>query len=130
MCSQIRSAGTTENAAERPAKVSVEDSIDDRIERRIGVAQPGDEVDQTFGAQAPIAERRRHVHYEEGEPAQHKHSHHDAKHTGGAPLPGQGNPLLLFPAGEHLDSGRATVEGDAGFCERRSATMGWSILRG
>jgi len=69
-----------EYAAERVPELGVEYRVDDRVERRVGVAEPREHLERGFGY-ARLAERRDDVDAEERHPAQqeraHDHAHRD-----------------------------------------------------
>lgn len=71
-----------QDALEGLPKLRIEYRIDDGIERRIGVAQPGEDLER-LAADAGLAERRHDVHAEEGHPADQEHAHDDAHRDGG-----------------------------------------------
>lgn len=71
-----------EYAAERVAELGVEYRVDDRVERRVGVAEPREHLERGHGY-ARLAERRDDVGAEERHPAQqeraHDHAHRDGR---------------------------------------------------
>lgn len=76
-----------ENALEGPAEVSVEDGVDDGVERRVAVADPEEDGEDEHG-DAAHAEGRGDVEDEEGQPAQNERRHHQAQHQRRATLSG------------------------------------------
>lgn len=64
---------------EGPTVVQVEYRVDDRVQPRVDVAQPGDEVLELVRGAAALAERQDDVHKEEGQPADDEHAHNDAE---------------------------------------------------
>lgn len=71
-----------EYAAERVPELRVEYRVDDRVERRVGVAEPREHFERGLGY-ARLAERRDDVHAEERHPAQQERAHYDADRYGG-----------------------------------------------
>lgn len=71
-----------EYAAERVPELRVEYRIDDRVERRVGVAEPREHFERGAGY-ARFAERRDDVDAEERHPAQQERAHDDAHRDGG-----------------------------------------------
>lgn len=71
-----------EYAAERVPELGVEYRIDDRVERRVGVAEPREHFERGAGY-ARFAERRDDVDAEERHPAQQERAHDDAHRDGG-----------------------------------------------
>lgn len=71
-----------EYSAERVPELGVEYRVDDRVERRVGVAEPREHLERGFGY-ARLAERRDDVDAEERHPAQqeraHDHAHRDGR---------------------------------------------------
>lgn len=70
-----------QDALEGVAKLLVEDRIDDRIEGRVRVAQPGEDL-EGLSADAGLAEGGRDVDAEEGHPANEKDAHDYAHRDG------------------------------------------------
>lgn len=70
-----------EYAAERLPELGVEYGVDDRVERRVGVAEPREHLERGLGY-ARLAERRDDVHAEERHPAQQERAHDDAHGDG------------------------------------------------
>ncbi|MPC55756.1 hypothetical protein E2C01_049700 [Portunus trituberculatus] len=82
--------GTPQDSSEGSAEVHVKDGVDDRVERRVDVAEPHNEVDHlVVGIWARGAKGLDHVHEEEGQPADNERAHDDAQRPGGAALFGQ-----------------------------------------
>lgn len=71
-----------QDALEGVAELLVEDRVDDRIEGRVRVAQPGEDL-EGLAPDAGLAEGGRDVHAEEGHPADEEHAHDDAHRHGG-----------------------------------------------
>ena len=67
-------------------KVQIEDGINNRIEGRVDIAKPGDEVDKFFTWTTDRTEGQNHVHKEKGQPADDEHAHNDAKGSRGSSL--------------------------------------------
>ena len=90
-----------EQLAEGAPEVDVEDGVDERVERRVDVAEPHDEVDRSRVrvAAARRAERHRHVHQEERKPAENERTHHDGHRARRATFARQRDALLF---GEEL----------------------------
>lgn len=61
---------------ERLAELGVEDRVDDRIEGRVGVAQPGQHLER-LRPDAGLAERGDDIYTEERHPADQEHAHDD-----------------------------------------------------
>lgn len=70
-----------QDALERLAELGVEDRIDDRIERRVRVAQPRQDL-ECLAADARLAEGGHNVDAEERHPADEEHAHDDADRDG------------------------------------------------
>jgi len=71
-----------QDALEGVAELLVEDRVDDRIEGRVRVAQPGEDL-EGLATDAGLAEGGRDVHAEEGHPADEEHAHDHAHRHGG-----------------------------------------------
>jgi len=71
-----------EYAAERVSELGVEYRVDDWVERRVGVAEPRENLECGFGY-ARLTERRDDVDAEERHPAQQERAHDDAHRDGG-----------------------------------------------
>jgi len=71
-----------EYATERVPELRVEYRVDDRIERRVGVAEPREHFERGLGY-TRLAERRDDVHAKERHPAQQERAHYDAHRYGG-----------------------------------------------
>ena len=73
-----RTSTSTQYADEGGAKLSVEYSVDDRIESRVAVAEPEDDGEQAAW-NVEVEEHRQRVDGEEGKPASDERSHDDAE---------------------------------------------------
>lgn len=72
----------SQDALEGVAELLVEDRVDDRVEGRIRVAQPGEYL-EGLAPDAGLAEGRCDVDAEEGHPADKEHAHdHAHRHCG------------------------------------------------
>ena len=80
-----RAAAAAEQSPKRVAKVAIEARIDDRVERRVGIADPEQDGDAPFGQFRTCvgAQRGREVPGEERQPADEKRAHDDAQRLGG-----------------------------------------------
>jgi len=85
-----------QKSLEGPAVIQVEDGVDDRIQARVDVAQPGDEVLELVRGAAGLAEGQNDVHEEEGQPADDEHAHDDAQGASRSPLLGKRDLLFLL----------------------------------
>lgn len=63
------------------AELRVEDGVDDRIEGRVGVTQPGEHLKRLW-PDAGLAERGNDIYTEEWHPADEKDAHDDAHSDG------------------------------------------------
>lgn len=63
------------------AKFRIENGVDDRIERRVRVAEPAQDFERLAG-DARLAERRHNVDAEERHPADQEHAHYHANRDG------------------------------------------------
>lgn len=88
-----------QNPLERLPEVVVEDGVYDRVQARVTVPNPEEELEQGVGdAARRRAHRHKRVGEEEGEPADHKHSHHYGQD--------EGEPLLTVHHGLTAGIGR------------------------
>lgn len=80
----IAAPGTAagQDALERFAELCIENRINDGVERGIGVAQPGEDL-EGLAADAGLAECRHDIHAEEGNPANQENPHNYAHCDGG-----------------------------------------------
>lgn len=96
---------SAQQSLKRPPEVGVEHRVDDRIEGRVHVPQPRDEVYHVLRDVARLAEGQDDVHGEEREPAEDEHPHDDAEDLGGSSLLLETDAFFLFHVAPHGHGG-------------------------
>jgi len=100
------------------SELAIEDRVDDRIQRRVTVAEPEDDGEQLIG-DGDAEQQRYRVYGEERQPAADERRHHDAEHERSAPLPGASH--VSLPALLLVDR-RLAIINKLGFGRRSAAT--------
>jgi len=80
-----RRSSTAQHATKGSTEFVVEDGVDDRVERRVAVAEPEDDGEQRR-RNVELEQQRQRVDGEERQPAADERHHHDAEHHCGSPL--------------------------------------------